>query len=63
MKMLVKKKAKKEKGVMERKVKHLFSVIDLKTDEKVAEYRSFTEIPMGYCNERKYKILYRKEFV
>ena len=60
--MLVKKKVKMEKENAERKVKYLFSVIDLKTDEKVAEYRSFTEIPIGYCNERKYKILYRKEF-
>lgn len=60
--MIVRAKSKKEQ-VPERKVGYIFTVKIKETEEVVGEYKSFPSIPISYCNESKYKITYRKDYV
>ena len=47
--------------VPERKVSYIFIVKRCGTDEVVGEYKSFPAIPGRYCDEEKYRIIYREE--
>ena len=47
--------------VPERKVGYIFIVKRCGTDEVVGEYKSFPAIPGRYCDEEKYRIIYREE--
>lgn len=60
--MIVRTKAKRN-PIPERKVGYIFTVKIKETEEVVGEYKSFPSIPISYCNESKYKITYRKDYV
>ena len=47
--------------VTERKVGYIFIVKRCGTDEVVGEFKSFPAIPGRYCDEEKYRIIYREE--
>lgn len=41
--------------------KYFFTVMDLRTGERISEFKSILSIPAVYCNEKRYKITYRTE--
>ena len=47
--------------VTERKGSYIFIVKRCGTDEVVGEFKSFPAIPGRYCDEEKYRIIYREE--
>ena len=47
--------------VPERKVGYIFIVKRCGTDEVVGEYDSFPAIPGRFCDEEKFRIIYREE--
>jgi hypothetical protein len=52
---------KKKAPVTERKVGYIFIVKRCGTDEVVGEFKSFPAIPGRYCDEEKYRIIFREE--
>lgn len=60
--MIVRAKTKRN-PIPERKERYIFIVKLKATDEVVGEFKSFPSIPIGYCDEKRYRITYRKEMV
>ena len=58
--MIVRAKKKKVQ-IPERKGSYIFIVKRCGTDEVVGEFKSFLAIPGRYCDEEKYRIIYREE--
>ena len=54
-------RSRKKKAVPERRGGFIFMVKEFESGEVVGEFKSFPSIPDRYCDEEKYRIIYREE--